>query len=162
MPTRVRPATLADAKIIAEFNSAIAEETEHLNLDRKRLLRGVTSLLKDDSKGYYILAEVDGQIAGQLMITYEWSDWRAATFLWIQSVYVMPEFRGAGVFGHLFRHIEKTAQKNKSVCGIRLYVEHTNTRAMKTYEHLGMKKANYGMYEVDFVIKRADHSHPTA
>ena len=98
MTIRVRRALLADAKIIAEFNSAIAKETEHLELDRKRLLRGVKALLKDSSKGFYLLAEVKERVAGQLMITYEWSDWRSATFWWIQSVYVAPEFRNAGVF----------------------------------------------------------------
>ncbi len=154
MTIRVRRATLADAKIIADFNSAIAKETEHLDLDGKRLLRGVKALLKDGSKGFYILGEVKGQVAGQLMITYEWSDWRAATFWWIQSVYVVTEFRGTGVFGQLFRYIEKAARKNKSVCGIRLYVERGNARAKRTYEHLGMKQPNYDMYEIDFVIKR--------
>jgi ribosomal protein S18 acetylase RimI-like enzyme len=154
MPVRIRRAALPDAKIIANFNSAMAKETEHLTLDRKRLLRGVKVLLEDPSKGYYILAEVDGRIAGQLMITYEWSDWRAAMFWWIQSVYVEPEFRGTGIFSQLFRYVERGAQKKKSVCGIRLYVEHDNARAKRTYEHLGMKQANYGMYEIDFVIKR--------
>ena len=161
MPIHVRRATIADAKIIADFNSAIAKETEHLDLDRKLLLRGVKALLNDVSKGYYILGEIEGRVAGQLMITYEWSDWRAAKFWWVQSVYVLPEFRGAGVFSRLFRSVEKAARKNKSVCGMRLYVEHGNARAMRTYEHLGMKKANYGMYEIDFVIKRTDHSHST-
>jgi GNAT superfamily N-acetyltransferase len=155
MTIRVRRATIADAKTIVDFNSAIAKETEHLNLDRKRLLRGVKALLKDASKGYYILGEIEGQIVGQLMITYEWSDWRAATFWWVQSVYVMPEFRGTGVFARLFHYVEKAARKNRSVCGIRLYVEHGNARAKQTYEHLGMKQANYGMYEIDFVIKRS-------
>jgi len=155
MPIRVRRATLADAKIIADFNFAMAKETEHLDLDRRRLLRGVSALLKDNSKGFYILGEVKGRIAGQLMITYEWSDWRAATFWWIQSVYVLPEFRSTGVFTQLFRYIEKRATKNQSVCGMRLYVEHTNVRAKQTYEHLGMKKAHYEMYEIDFLIKSA-------
>ena len=160
MTIRVRPATPADAKTIAEFNSAIAKETEHLDLDRKRLLRGVKALLNDASKGHYLVGEIDGQIAGQLMITYEWSDWRAATFWWIQSVYVVPEFRGKGVFGELFRYVEKKARKNKSVCGIRLYVEHGNARAKQTYAHLGMQGANYGMYEIDFVIKRTGIEEP--
>ena len=154
MTIRVRRAAAADAKIITDFNSAIARETEHLDLDRKRLLRGIKALLNDPLKGYYILGEIDGQIAGQLMITYEWSDWRAAMFWWVQSVYVLPEFRGAGVFSRLFHFVEKAARKNKSVCGMRLYVEHGNARAKQTYEHLGMKQANYGMYEMDFVIKR--------
>lgn len=154
MKITIRNANLADAKIIADFNYSIAAETEHIELDRKRLLRGVKKLLNDDSKGFYIVAGVGGRVAGQLMITYEWSDWRCATFWWIQSVYVPKEFRGAGVFKQLYRHIEKRARKNKSVCGLRLYAERCNLRAQKTYEHLGMKKADYNMYEIDFVIKR--------
>lgn len=154
MKITIRNADAADAKIIAGFNFSIAAETEHIELDRKRLLRGVKALLKDESKGFYILAEVGGRVAGQLMITYEWSDWRCATFWWIQSVYVPKEFRGAGVFKQLYHHIEKRARKNKSVCGLRLYVERGNGHAQQTYEHLGMKKADYNMYEIDFVIIR--------
>jgi len=154
MKINIRNANVTDAKIIADFNYSIAAETEHIALDRKRLLRGVKALLKDESKGFYILAEVRGRVAGQLMITYEWSDWRCATFWWIQSVYVPIEFRGAGVFKQLYRHVEKRARKNKWVCGLRLYVEQKNSRAQQTYEHLGMNKADYNMYEIDFVIKR--------
>jgi GNAT superfamily N-acetyltransferase len=154
MKITIRNAKVTDAKTIAAFNYSIAAETEHIELDRKRLLRGVKKLLNDDSKGFYILAEVGGRVAGQLMITYEWSDWRCATFWWIQSVYVPKEFRGAGVFKQLYRYIEKRARKNKSVCGLRLYVERGNSRAQQTYEHLGMNKADYNMYEIDFVIKR--------
>lgn len=76
MKITIRNANVTDAKIIADFNYSIAAETEHIELDRKRLLRGVTTLLNDDSKGFYILAEVGGRVVGQLMITYEWSDWR--------------------------------------------------------------------------------------
>jgi GNAT superfamily N-acetyltransferase len=155
MNITIRNANVTDAKIIADFNYLIAAETEHIELDRKRLLCGVKRLLIDDSKGFYILAEIGGRVAGQLMITYEWSDWRCATFWWIQSVYVAREFRGAGVFKQFYRYIEKRARKNKSVCGLRLYVERGNSRAQQTYEHLGMKKADYNMYEIDFVIKRS-------
>ncbi len=154
MKVRLRRAKVSDAPVIVDFNFAIAKETEHLELDRKRLLSGVKALLKDRSKGFYIVAVAAGRVVGQLMITYEWSDWRNANFWWIQSVYVASEFRGAGVFTSLYRHIEKEARKRKSVCGLRLYVEHANTRAQQTYEHLGMKKAEYGMYEVDFVLQR--------
>jgi GNAT superfamily N-acetyltransferase len=154
MKITIRNATLTDAKIIADFNYSIAAETEHIQLDRKRLLRGVKGLLKDDSKGFYILAEVGGRVAGQLMITYEWSDWRCATFWWIQSVYVTKEFRGTGVFKQLYRYIEKRAKKDKSVCGLRLYVEQGNLRAQQTYKHLGMNEAEYDMYEIDFVLQR--------
>ena len=84
------------------------------------------------------------------MITYEWSDWRNATFWWIQSVYVRPECRKQGIFRALFRHIETIARTRGDVCGVRLYVEKENDCAQKTYEALGMKYSHYEMMEVDF------------
>jgi ribosomal protein S18 acetylase RimI-like enzyme len=154
MKTTIRRATPKDASIIAQYNLSIAEETEGLVLDRKRLFKGIKALLSDKSKGFCIVAVIDGCVAGQLMITFEWSDWRCATIWWIQSVYVAPEFRRAGVFTKLFRRILREARKNPSVGGLRLYVEHGNRRAQQIYKHLGMNRANYEMYEVDFVIDR--------
>lgn len=150
---KIRSATLADARTIADFNYSMAVETEHRCLNPKRLLRGVKSLLGDRSKGFYILAEVGGIVVGQLMITYEWSDWRCGNFWWVQSVYVTKEFRRAGVFKTLFRWIEKQARKDSSVCGLRLYAERSNKHARQAYERLGMKKTGYNLFEKEFVIQ---------
>ncbi len=152
MNVSIRQATKQDADIITRFNALMAEETEQRALESQRLLNGVLALLSDSSKGIYFLAEVDGLPAGQLMITYEWSDWRNGNFWWIQSVYVQKEFRGKGVFKALFKHLYSLAQADETVCGIRLYVDQANERAQRTYEHLGMKKAHYEVYRVDFVL----------
>lgn len=138
--------------MIADFNWRLANETEGLSLDRERLLGGVTALIKDPAKGFYLVAEVDGQVAGQLCITYEWSDWRNATFWWFQSVYVSAAFRGQGVFKRLFRHIHDLAKARQDVCGLRLYVEHENQRAREVYQKLGLRLAAYKMMEIDFVL----------
>ncbi|MBI3788680.1 MAG: GNAT family N-acetyltransferase, partial [Ignavibacteriales bacterium] len=90
------------------------------------------------------------RIVGQLMITYEWSDWRNGNFWWIQSVYVEHDARSQGVFKALYDHVYKLAKNRNDVCGFRLYVEEKNVRAKKTYESLGMKKTHYEMYEIDF------------
>ena len=90
MEIQIRRATLADAKAIAEHNAAMARETENLELDRERLRQGVEAVLRDPGKGFYTVAEVDGKVVGQMMVTFEWSDWRNATFWWLQSVYVQP------------------------------------------------------------------------
>ena len=102
MNIKLRRANIADAEVIVEFNALIAEETEHRSLDRKILRRGVHGILKDVEKGIYFVADIDGVIAGQIMITYEWSDWRNGTFWWIQSVYVREEFRKQGVFRSMY------------------------------------------------------------
>jgi GNAT superfamily N-acetyltransferase len=150
---RVRPAEEPDAKTIAGFNQAMARETEHLELDPDRLLAGVRTLLRDPAKGFYLVACDGGAVIGQLMITFEWSDWRNGCFWWIQSVYVRPEARGRGVFGRLYRAVEEKARASGEVCGLRLYVEEENGRAQSVYAGLGMTATGYRMFEVDFVLK---------
>ena len=152
----IRPAALADAEIIVAYNAAMAWETEHLALDPPRLLTGVRAVLADASKAFYLVAEDAGRVVGQMMVTFEWSDWRNGVFWWIQSVYVHPEFRGQGVFKQLYRHVEDRAKSDGGVCGLRLYVEKENRNAQSTYERLGMAKTSYDVYEVDFVIRRGD------
>ena len=152
MTISVRPANRSDTARIAEFNVLMAKETEHLDLDVTRLRAGVEAVVQDRSKGAYYVAELDGSVVGQTLVTSEWSDWRNGTFWWIQSVYVEQGHRGKGVFKTLYQHIHALARKETNVCGLRLYVEKHNARAQQTYERLGMKKTYYDLFEVDFVI----------
>ena len=148
----IRQASLLDSATIADFNSRMAWETEHRRLDPDRVQKGVTALLNDSSKGSYFVAESNGKIVGQLLITFEWSDWRNGTFWWIQSVYVAEDSRGRGVFRALYQHVEKLAKQRQDVCGLRLYVEAENEGARDTYTRLGMKRTTYGIFEADFVL----------
>lgn len=147
MKFEIRDATPADNAIITDFNCRMADETEGRALDPDIIGEGVATLLADKSKGRYWIAESAGKIVGQLMVTYEWSDWRNGTLWWIQSVYVHPIFRRKGVFSALFHHVESLARAEPDVCGLRLYVENSNTRAQQTYEALGMVKPNYLVME---------------
>jgi hypothetical protein len=73
---RVRVATPQDAATLAEFNAAMARETESKELLPEVIGAGVRSLLARPASGFYVVAEEDGALAGSLMITREWSDWR--------------------------------------------------------------------------------------
>ena len=147
---RIRRAAASDAGFIAESNIAMALETEGMALDEAVVRLGVAAVLADSSLGFYLVAEIDGQPAGQLMVTYEWSDWRNGLWWWIQSVYVHPEFRHRGVYSALHRHVVEAAQAVGGVCGLRLYVEQENTRAQQVYLSLDMYPTRYQMYEVEF------------
>ena len=150
MKLDIRDATPADGEIIASYNARMAEETEGRPLPADVIGPGVAALLADPAKGRYWVAEVDGRLVGQIMVTYEWSDWRNGTLWWIQSVYVHPDFRRRGVYSCLYRHVEALAMANKDVRGLRLYVEHNNKRAQKTYEALGMVDPKYRVMETIF------------
>jgi len=155
-PITIRLADPADAEFLVRGNASMALETEHLSLDLDRLRDGVHALFEDTSRGVYYVAEVKGRRVGQMMITYEWSDWRNGMFWWIQSVWVEPEFRGRGIFKALYAHVEQLARADAGVCGLRLYVEQDNERAQGTYVRCGMKRTAYQMFEADFVLNRGE------
>jgi ribosomal protein S18 acetylase RimI-like enzyme len=146
----IRPALREDAPAICANNIATAEETEGRILDPSIAGKGVNALFDDPSRGFYLVAERAGQVIGQCMITYEWSDWRCGNFWWIQSVYVVPEYRRTGIFSEIFREILRMAQKHPETAGIRLYVDHDNIPAMMTYASLGMHEARYILFEKEF------------
>jgi len=143
----IRIAQKQDTPALVEFNQAMALETEGKRLDSGVLKSGVEAVFADDKKGFYVVAEEDGEIIGGLLITFEWSDWRDGWFWWVQSVYVLPEARGRGVYPSLYEFVKEKAQETKNVCGFRLYVEKENTRAQKVYEKLGMQRSHYLPYE---------------
>ena len=153
----VRKATLADVERIAAFQQAMALETESKTLDAATLRQGVAAVFDGPQKGFYLVAVADTggdgatAVVGSLFITYEWSDWRNATFWWIQSVFVDAGWRRRGVYRAMYDHVLSMAGTRGDVCGIRLYVERTNAIARKTYDSLGMRKSHYELYEMDFV-----------
>lgn len=143
----IRRATIADAGALTEFNLAMALETENKRLVSDTVTEGVERVITDSRLGFYLIAEHDHEIVGSLMITFEWSDWRNGMFWWIQSVYILPEWRRKGVFRRLYEHISKESQTDVDVCGLRLYVEQKNEKAKRTYEALGMDETDYKMFE---------------
>ncbi len=152
----IRDAVLEDAPTIVDFNRRLAWETEQKRLDDATLTAGVDAALRHPEYARYFVAEASDSgaaaIVGQLMITYEWSDWRNGLFWWIQSVYVRAEFRKQGVFSRLYEHVERLARAAPDACGLRLYVEHANDAALATYRKLGMVPSGHVLYERDWAV----------
>lgn len=147
---KIRKATSNDSFALVEFNQAMAMETEDKPLDTETLTAGVNKLLEDENKGFYLVAELpNGDLAGSLMVTFEWSDWRNSQFWWIQSVFIRPQNRRQGIYSDLYNSVKSLAEQSQGVCGFRLYVEKDNVIAQKTYENLGMHESHYHMYETD-------------
>ena len=150
MKIEIRAATHGDIEVIAANNGALALETEHRRLAPEIVRAGVAAALADSAKGRYFVAESAGRVVGQIMHTYEWSDWRNGCFWLIQSVYVAQEARGQGVFRRLFDHLHALARAQPDVCGLRLNVERDNTRAQQTYRRCGLVDSGYFVMEDDF------------
>jgi len=143
----IRKGEAKDLAALVAFNQAMAHETEGLQLDSAILEQGVATLLGTPAKGFYLVAEAEGEILGSLMVTFEWSDWRARDYYWIQSVYIRPQNRRQGIYRQLYQAVKDLAEANGGAASFRLYVEQENTQAQQTYEALGMGKSYYLMYE---------------
>lgn len=143
----IRLGEMSDLSMLAEFNRAMAKETEGLDLDLETVTHGVKTVLIGDTHGFYMVAEFEDQILGSLLVTFEWSDWRCARYWWIQSVYVKPEFRKMGVYRRLYAHTKVLARQQPGVYGLRLYALKSNDQAQATYTQLGMHKTGYEVFE---------------
>jgi ribosomal protein S18 acetylase RimI-like enzyme len=143
----VRNAREQDIPALADFNIAMAEETENKTLSPAKVKAGMSTVIKHPDHGFYLVAELNGRIAGSLLITREWSDWRNGVFWWIQSVYVPSEFRKRGIYRALYDAVKARAEKSQEVCGFRLYVERNNRAARSVYSKLGMVETEYRIYE---------------
>lgn len=145
---RIREAASTDSKYIIDFQLKMAQETENLKLDKSVVTLGVQAIFDDPAKGTYYVAEVDGNVVGSLLTTYEWSDWRNGQVLWIQSVYILKESRGKKIYSKMYAYVKSNVENNSAAFkGIRLYVDKTNESAQKVYQKLGMENHHYEMYE---------------
>lgn len=145
---RIRSPQLVDADVIADFNCRLAVESEGRALDAATIATGVRAVLDGRGEAEYFLAEWDGRVIGQLMLTREWSDWRNGWFYWIQSVYVIPEHRRQGVFTRLYQETVARVEARDDTVGLRLYVETHNQKAIETYVKLGMQPTGYEVLEL--------------
>jgi GNAT superfamily N-acetyltransferase len=142
----IRPATIRDLDFLVHGNREMARETESLELDPAILREGVRAVLDGTQPGAYRILEIDGRPVAQLLLTYEWSDWRNRVVWWIQSVWVQPDQRKHGRFRQLYQAVREEAEA-AGAGGLRLYVDERNTRAQAVYRALGMDGGHYRVFE---------------
>jgi GNAT superfamily N-acetyltransferase len=138
-----------DAPILAGFQLRMAEETEDFQLEEEVVAEGVLQLIRDRSKGFYLVAENEGEdVVGCLIITYEWSDWRNGWIWWIGSLYVERIYRKQGIFRMLLDRVVELS-KEQDIKALRLYVDNENQPARKAYLRSGFKQSNYEVFEYE-------------
>lgn len=145
---KIRNADLHDLEVITDFNIRLALESENLILNPKVVLSGVKRGLSSPELCRYFLGEKDGIAVAQTMITFELTDWNDGIYWWIQSVYVIPEMRGRGVFRQIYHHIKSLAEQKGDTPKLKLYVDKSNMGALATYQKLGMSIDHYHLMEV--------------
>ncbi len=143
----VRKGIPSDQEAIIEAQMAMAFESEGLKLQTEILQKGVRAVFDKPERGSYWIAEIEGNVAGMLLVVPEWSDWRNAEVWWIHSVYTWPQFRGQGVYRALYEKLKSIVESRTDLAGLRLYVEQENQKAQDVYRRLGMKSDHYFLFE---------------
>ena len=143
----IRKATTADLESLVDFQLLMARETEEIVLNKSTVNKGVLAVLNDETKGSYYITEIDSKVVGSLLTTFEWSDWRNGTVLWIQSVYILPKYRRKGIYRSMYSFLKEKVLNDENLKGIRLYADKSNYPAQKTYESLGMSPDHYVTFE---------------
>jgi GNAT superfamily N-acetyltransferase len=142
-----REAVLADAESICQFQVLMAQETEGLTLNNSTCLNGVNAVFNRPELGKYFVASLGDEVIASCLLTREWSDWRNGQIEWLQSVFVSPKHRRAGVFRGLFEHVRETVRRSPESRGLRLYVDHSNLIAQAVYLKMGMNGDHYRVFE---------------
>lgn len=132
----IRPATIEDAPLLAKMIHELAEY-EHLSHE--------TSVLEEDiardgfgptPKFRAVLAEWDGRVAGYALFFEFYSTFQGRAGLFLDDIFVRPQFREHGVGKALLAHVAGVAWKEGYFC-IRWEVLDWNTPAIDFYRKLG-------------------------
>lgn len=142
----IRKARLADTEAIAKNNIKLAEETEGRTISKHMVEQGTLSVLSREHSGWYLVAEHNKKIIGQLFITEEWSDWRNQSIWWMHRVYVKKSWRKKGVFTALLQELEQMAI-DEPVFALRLYMVDTNKKAESIYNKMGFADTSFRILE---------------
>ncbi|HEX3018332.1 MAG TPA: GNAT family N-acetyltransferase [Caproicibacter sp.] len=87
------------------------------------------------------IAEKDGAAAGYILLAVTWSNEAGGMAVWLEEIYVRPEFRNTGLGGQMIREVlEKYGEKTAR---FRLEIEDSNTGAKRLYKRIGFEELPY-------------------
>ncbi len=145
MKFKVRNAKLDDLGSLVEFVIAEANEAEGIIKSSEIVLKGIKAGLENpDIARYWIIETQNGNPVGNVSVVKEWSDWNCAFYWWIQSMFLLPNYRGIGLMKALLAEV-KLAAENENAIELRLYVHKDNDRAIKAYKKVGFCNSDYNI-----------------
>jgi len=132
----IRPATPADVPLILEFIRGLAEYER----EPQAAVATAADLFRDgfgpEPKFRVDIAEWSGEPAGFAFYFWNYSTWQGRPGLYLEDLFVRPQFRGKGIGKALLVHLARVALKNN--CGRLVWqVLDWNTPAVEFYESLG-------------------------
>ncbi|MDC8831789.1 GNAT family N-acetyltransferase [Alteromonas gilva] len=138
MSIKIRTAVKADTDTILHFikELAIYEKAEH---EAKATPEHIhNTLFAETPKVHGLICEQDGTAVGFAIYFYSYSTWQGQHGLYLEDLYVSPDFRGQGAGKKLLTHLAAIAVENN--CGrFEWSVLDWNKPAIDFYESLNAK-----------------------
>lgn len=137
----IRRAQASDAALILSFIRALAEyeKLAHAAVATEQdLLRDGFSAQGGEPKFRCLIAEWNGAPAGFALYFYSYSTFQGRSGIWLEDLFVKPEFRGRGIGKALLLHLAQIAVREK--CGRYSWqVLDWNKPSLDFYHSLGAK-----------------------
>ena len=132
----LRPATSNDADLIVKYIRELAEFEKLAHECHADPAQIQHWLFSEAPKAHCILAEWDGKPAGFALYFYNFSTFLTKPGIYIEDVFVRPDFRRKGIAKQIFRHLAQKAIAEG--CGrLEWWVLDWNTDAIRLYESMG-------------------------
>ncbi len=136
----LRPALPSDAALIVSYIRELAEYEKLLH-ECHATRELIEKWLFDENKAGCILAEWEGKPAGFALYFYNFSTFLSKPGIYIEDLFVRPDFRRRGIAKALFRHLAQKALAEG--CGrLEWWVLDWNKDAIRFYESLGAVPMN--------------------
>lgn len=105
------------------------------------LMRDIDACTSDNPYMEGLVFRAHGGIAGYAMLAKSFSTEFGGICIWIEDLYMKPEYRGGGIGTQFFGYLEKTYQGQAVL--LKLEVERGNTWAIEVYKKCGYRELPY-------------------
>ena len=96
----------------------------------------LNTIFASDPRVFCDLVEVDGQIAGMAIWFLNYSTWQAKHGIYLEDLFIKPEYRGRGYGKALLKHLAKICDE-KGYGRLQWWVLDWNSPAIEFYKSLG-------------------------
>lgn len=117
------------------------------NIPEKHIEDTFNELMRSDCYAVAYIFEYEGKTAGYALLAKTFSQEAGGNVIWIEEIYIKPEFRSRGLGHEFFEFLHKKYPNTKR---FRLEVEDSNQKAISLYKRLGFKVLPYSQMIKDF------------
>lgn len=132
----IRRANKVDAQQILDLINELAEYEQAPDQVQATISNLEKTLFSDDPRVFCDLVDVDGEVAGMAIWFLNYSTWQGKHGIYLEDLYVRPEFRGQGYGKALLIHLAKICRQ-EGYGRLQWWVLDWNQPAIDFYRGLG-------------------------